>query len=153
MRLATLAGSKPRYTAQQVIDTLRNTHGLVYLAAKYLRCDPETIHNYCKRYPDVRAAKEAARGELVDVAEAKLWEAVHRGEPWALALVLKTLGRDRGYVDRIEQTGKDGGPIMHAHLHMWEERLQSVHAEMAQRKAAILLERRNGHTNDTTEDA
>ena len=132
---------RQRYTAQQVIDALHQMHGLVSLAAKLLRCDPETIHNYCKRYPAVQAAKEAARGELVDLAEAKLWQAVHRGDAWAIAMVLKTLGRSRGYVERIEQTGKDGGPIQHAHLHLWEERLQSVHAAMAQKKAALLTQR------------
>ena len=115
-----------------------------------LRCDPETIHNYCKRYPAVQAAKVDARGELVDVAEAKRWQAVHRGDAWAIAMVLKTLGRSRGYVERQEVTGQDGGPIQHAHLHLWEERLQSVHAEMAQRKAALVASRaldagHNGH--------
>jgi hypothetical protein len=75
---------------------------MVYLAAKALQCDPETIMNYCKRYPTVEAAKVAARGELLDVAELKLWSAVQRGEPWAIAFALKTVGRARGYVERLD---------------------------------------------------
>ena len=145
---------RQRYTAQQVIDALHQMHGLVYLAAKLLRCDPETIHNYCKRYPAVMAAKVDARGELVDVAEIKLWEALHRGEAWAIALVLKTLGRERGYVERIEQTGKDGGPIQHASIHLWEERLQAAHRRLQADREAVRVQRalevgRNGQGEDS----
>jgi hypothetical protein len=128
--------TRQRYTASQVIDALHQVHGLVYLAAKLLRCDPETIHNYCKRYPAVQAAKVDARGELVDVAEAKLWQAVHHGEAWAITLVLKTLGRERGYVERREEQVQ--GTVMHEHIHTWKERLQAAHN--------ALEERRNGLT-------
>ena len=58
---------RPRYTAQQVIDALRTTKGMIYLAAKQLQCDPDTIMNYCKRYPAVEAAKVDVRGEVLDV--------------------------------------------------------------------------------------
>ena len=33
------------------------------------------------------------------------------GEPWAVAMVLKTIGKHRGYVERQEVTGADGGSI------------------------------------------
>jgi hypothetical protein len=33
------------------------------------------------------------------------------GEPWAVALTLKTLGKQRGYVERQEVTGADAGPV------------------------------------------
>jgi hypothetical protein len=91
---------KHRYTAQQVIAALDKTRGMVYLAAKLLRCDPDTVQNYCKRFPTVEAAKVAARGELLDVAELKLWQAVQQGDAWAIAFTLKTLGKQRGYVER-----------------------------------------------------
>src|SRR5262245_33874272 len=94
--------ARPRYTAQQVIDALHATRGLVYLAAKRLQCDPDTVMNYCKRHPTVEQAKHDARGELLDNAEEKLWEAVQRGEAWAIAFALKTIGKSRGYVERQE---------------------------------------------------
>lgn len=94
--------NKPRYTARQVIQALQATQGMVYLAAERLHCDPQTVLNYCKRYPSVEAAKVAARGALLDVAEVKLWQAVQRGEAWAIAFALKTIGRTRGYGDRLD---------------------------------------------------
>jgi hypothetical protein len=91
-----------RYTAQQVIDALHATRGLVYLAAQRLQCDPDTIMNYCKRYPTVEQAKHDARGALLDLAEAKLFLAVQRDESWAIAFCLKTIGRSRGYGEHLD---------------------------------------------------
>lgn len=102
---------KQRYTAQQVIAALQETKGMIFLAAKRLGCDPETIANYCKRYPTVQAAKDAERGEMVDTAELKLWQSIQNGEAWGIAYCLSRLGKDRGYVERTEQTGKDGVPL------------------------------------------
>ena len=91
-----------RYTAQQVIEALQKTRGLTYLAAKALGCDPDTIMNYCKRYPAVERAKHDARGALLDMAEAKLFLAVQRDEAWAITFCLKTIGRSRGYGERLD---------------------------------------------------
>lgn len=59
----------------------------------------------------IREACDNARGELIDISEQKLRAAVMNGEPWAVAMVLKTLGKSRGYVERAERTGADGGPL------------------------------------------
>lgn len=40
-----------RYTAKEVAQALIETKGMVYIAAQRLGCDPDTIRNYCKRYP------------------------------------------------------------------------------------------------------
>jgi hypothetical protein len=93
---------KNRYTASQVIAALHKTRGMVYLAARLLHCDPDTVMNYCKRFPTVEQAKHDARGELLDVAEVKLWDAVQRGEAWAITFCLKTVGRARGYGERLD---------------------------------------------------
>jgi len=93
---------KNRYTAQQMIDALAASRGLVYLAAQRLQCDPDTVMRYCKRYPTVEQAKHDARGTLLDMAEAKLFLAVQRDEAWAITFCLKTVGRARGYGERLD---------------------------------------------------
>ena len=110
---------KPHYTAAQVIAALQETKGMVFLAAKRLGCTPNTIKNYCERYPTVQAAKDAERGEMVDTAELKLWASIQAGEAWGIAYTLSRLGKDRGYVERTEQTGKDGAPLVtEVHVHL-----------------------------------
>jgi|GEM_PF-1396213 len=99
------------YTAKQMIDALKETRGMIFLAAQRLGCSHYTIRNYAKRYPSVKAACEAERGRMVDLAELKLMQSIQNGEPWGIAFALKTIGKDRGYVERHEQTGKDGDAI------------------------------------------
>lgn len=100
--------AKQRYTPQQIADTLNETRGMVFLAAKKLGCSDETIYNYAKRYKAVGDALRQQRGQFVDMAELKLWNAVNEGEAWAVQFALRTLGKERGYVERSEVTGKDG---------------------------------------------
>jgi hypothetical protein len=102
---------KPHYTAAQIIAALQETKGMMFLAAKRLGCSHETIRRYCQRYPTVQAAKDMERGEMVDTAELKLWHSIQQGEAWGIAFCLKTLGKDRGYVERSEVTGPGGGPV------------------------------------------
>ncbi len=86
---------------------------MVYLTAKRLGCEAQTIYNYRDRYPAVCAEMEQQDGEVDDAAEMKLYQAIIAGEPWAVQFRLRTKGKNRGYVERVQQevTGKDGGDI------------------------------------------
>jgi hypothetical protein len=92
--------NKHRYSAAEVAQALIETKGMVYIAAQRLNCTVETIRLYCKRYPSVQAARDAQRGIMVDTAELKLWQSIQNGEAWGIALCLKTLGKDRGYIEQ-----------------------------------------------------
>ena len=101
-----------RYTAQEVIDALERGYTCVG-AGQLLGCSAETVRNYANKYPTVKTALRAKRSELVDLAEMSLRRAIMAGEAWAVALTLKTLGKDDGYVERTQQevTGPDGGAV------------------------------------------
>ena len=87
---------------------------MVYLAAKELGCEAQTIYNYRDRYPAVRAEMEQQDGEVDDAAEMVLYKAIMAGEPWAVQFRLRTKGKGRGYVERVqnEVSGQDGGPVV-----------------------------------------
>jgi hypothetical protein len=102
---------KTKYTQRQVITALKQTKGMVYLAAKRLGCDSKTINNYRTRFPQVEGVIMEERGELVDMAEVRLLQALNRGDPWAVRFFLITQGKHRGYVERQEVSGTDGSPI------------------------------------------
>lgn len=110
--------AKQKYTQQQIIEALRETKGMIYLAAKRLGCEAQTIYNYRDRYPAVRAEMEQQDGEVDDAAEMKLYQAIIAGEPWAVQFRLRTKGKGRGYVERVQQevSGPDGGPIQTEHV-------------------------------------
>jgi hypothetical protein len=100
-----------RYTAQQVADALTECKGLMFMAARHLGCSHQTLLNYCKRYEVVAQARATARGEMLDLAESKLWSAIQAGESWAIMFALKTQGKERGYVERQEVTGEGNQPV------------------------------------------
>lgn len=69
------------------------------LAAKQLKCNTQTIYNRVNKFPAIQQAIDESRVELVDLAEQKLKKAINNDEAWAIALVLKTLGKTRGYIE------------------------------------------------------
>ena len=103
--------AKERVPTERIIECLRETNGLVSLAAKRVPCSISTINTRRKRVQAVAQVIRECRAELVDYGELALRRAVIDGEPWAVGLVLKTLGKDRGYIERQEITGADGGDI------------------------------------------
>ena len=106
---------KPTYTAEQVITAIRKTRGLVTLTATVLDCTPDTVRNYAKRYATVAEALKEERERMTDIAESALYQKIKDGEGWAVCFYLKTQGKDRGYVERQEVTGKDGAPLWKAY--------------------------------------
>lgn len=108
-----LKKSRERYQPAQVIKALHDTKGMVSLTAEMLRCDPDTVRNYCKRHPTVAAALREERERVTDIAELSLFRAIQNGEAWAVCFYLKTQGRSRGYIERqeLETSGPGGSPI------------------------------------------
>lgn len=102
---------KAEFSSEQIIQALRDTNGLVSLAAKKLGCVPQTIYNRAKKSQTIQQAIDESREELVDYAELALRSALLSKEPWAVQFTLKTLGKSRGYVERQEHTGADGDGI------------------------------------------
>lgn len=106
-----MAGEQ-KYTSEQIIQALKDTDGLVSLAAKKLNCSPQTIYNRAKAVQSVQQAIDDARDSLVDYAVLALRSAVLSKEAWAVQFTLKTLGKSRGYVERAELTGEGGGAVV-----------------------------------------
>src|SRR5262245_25844795 len=95
--------ARPRRCRQaEVAEAVRSSRGLVTLAARRLGCDRHTVLRYAEDYPTVAAALSDAREQQIDVAEAKLFQAIDEGELAAIQFYLRTVGRHRGYSERHE---------------------------------------------------
>ncbi len=97
-----MAAPPTRYTAEQVAQAIRDSNGIKAVAARRLGCARQTIVRYAAEYAICREACTTARETVVDLAEGQFVAAIGRGEPWAVAMCLKTLGRSRGYGDAVE---------------------------------------------------
>lgn len=101
-----------RYTVGEVVAAIHEAQGIVAGAAVLLKCDRQTIYNYRDKYPDlIKAAMVEGRESMIDLTELKLFQAVQSGQAWAICFYLKTQAKHRGYVERREWSGPDGGPI------------------------------------------
>ncbi len=103
--------AKKRYSEESIVSALREMKGMVYLAAERVGCCADTIYERAKTSPAITEAMRHERGRFVDSAEMKLINAVDACEPWAIQMALKCLGKNRGYVERQEVTGRDGEPV------------------------------------------
>lgn len=102
----------PKLTAAAVIAAIRDMNGNISAVARRLGVCRQTVYNYIERHPSVKDALVEARETMLDNAESVLYRAVLNGEAWAVCFFLKTQGKSRGYVERQEVTGADGGPFV-----------------------------------------
>jgi len=93
---------REKFTIAQVIQAIRDTKGLLSLAAQRLGCDWQTARNYTLRHAEVAAALKEERDAMTDVAELALFNCIQKGEAWAVCFYLKCQGKERGYVERHE---------------------------------------------------
>lgn len=91
-----------KYTAEQMIEAIRGSGGIVSVVASRLGCGRATVYRYRDRYPNVRDALEGEREVLLDIAEAGLFDRVDDGDLDASIFALRTLGKDRGYHFRVD---------------------------------------------------
>ena len=105
-----MAGKKT-YTAEQIIGALNQADGYVSKAASILGGAVQTLYNYRERYPTVKAAWDDIKEKRHDFVENSLHKAIKDGNVTAMIFYLKTQAKSRGYVERQEITGAEGGPM------------------------------------------
>jgi len=100
--------TKEALTHENVSEAIERCHGILGFAARMLGIKRDTLARYISDKPDLKALLTDERENLIDMAEAKTYVAMSRGEPWALALVLQTIGRERGWGPEFVQKSKKG---------------------------------------------
>lgn len=101
-------GRKPKYTKDMVAKALVQAKGMPYHAARVLGCSAKTVFNALNRWPELKEIREEAKGEFLDLAEHQLVAAVREGEGWAIRFTLSTVGRSRGYGEKVEIVQEEG---------------------------------------------
>ena len=98
---------------KDIIEAMRKTNGNLTLTGQLIGCSREAIRLRVNKYPELKEVMDESRESVIDVAEGALQRAVLNGEGWAIALTLKTIGKNRGYMEKTIQeiTGKDGEPL------------------------------------------
>lgn len=108
-----------KYKAAEVIEAIRGSGGVKAKIAERLGCHRNTVSNYIDNYATVAEAYEEETATTLDEAEHQLIKAVRNGEPWAVKYTLSTKGKERGYTERQEITGAEGGALIVEFVNDW----------------------------------
>ena len=100
-----------QFTPEQMADALVRAQGFVSATADILGCSQQTVRNYIKKHEECKEAAEDSREKTLDYVESKLMALIKDKNISAVIFYLKTKGKERGYVERQEIAGPDGGDI------------------------------------------
>jgi hypothetical protein len=97
--------SKKRlHTAENIIIALKETHGLLTMAARKAGVSYPTINRYVHDFPSVKEAVDEAKSAMLDFAEGKLFQKISDGDTACIIFYLKTQGKKLGYIEKQEQS-------------------------------------------------
>lgn len=101
-----------KVTLEQVEEALVKNRGLLNPAARDLEISRAALVSRINNHPELKEVLNQCREAIVDDAEYKLFEALDRSEKWAIMLILQSIGKNRGYANSTEITGKDGADFV-----------------------------------------
>ena len=87
----------------RVEKALRDTDANFTATAKRLKCSRKAVYDAVTRY-DLQSVVDECRDEMVDVAENALHNLVRNEHASAIMFYLRTIGKSRGYVERVENS-------------------------------------------------
>lgn len=100
------------YRAEQFIAAIPGTGGIISAIAHRVGCNWHTAQRYIKTMPTILKAYNDECEKLLDRAEAKLIEKINDGDMTAITWYLARKGKHRGYTERQEITGAEGGAVV-----------------------------------------
>ena len=102
-------------TATRIIKVIKESNGLLTLAARKIGLNYSTVWRYTQEFPSVKQAVHEAKETMLDFAEGKLYENMRAGDNTAIIFFLKTQGKQRGYIEKVTTDTIISGTIEHQH--------------------------------------
>ena len=94
-----------------MLEALEKSLGVVTTACKQVGISRMSHYRYLEDDPQYAKDVRDIENVALDFAESKLHKQIDKGDTTACIFYLKTKGKQRGYVERIEQTGANGEAI------------------------------------------
>jgi hypothetical protein len=97
---------KKAISTEQLVDACRRSNGIMSVVCQMLGIGWHTAERYIKDCPEAAEAFQGARETVKDVAESSLFRIIkdqnHPRHFDAVIFALKTLAKDRGFTERVE---------------------------------------------------
>lgn len=99
------------YHKPDVIAAIHKTLGDFGQMAQLLGRKRQAVRDYVLGNLDVKDVLDEVNETVLDAVETTCRSMALAGDGPSVRFLLKTLGKDRGYVTRVENTGKGGEPL------------------------------------------
>jgi hypothetical protein len=110
--------SKRRYAVSDFEPHIANSGGIISTIAKRVGCGWVTARKFIDGSPTLTELYNDECESVLDMAESVLIKSIQGGDTQDAKWLLSKKGKQRGYGDSVEVTGKDGGPI---YVVKWDE--------------------------------
>lgn len=94
---------KKKQRQEMFLQHFRKSHGIVSYACQKVGITRACYYKWRENDPKFREKADEIEEETIDHVESKLYNAIDKGELTAIIFYLKTKGKKRGYVERVEQ--------------------------------------------------
>lgn len=110
MAKKTTAKTKKRVEDKKALflKAFEQSRGIIAPACRAISMTRQIYYKWLEDDPSFAEAVEAIRQEQIDTVESVLLNKIEDGDTTAVIFYLKTKGKERGYSERTELTGKDG---------------------------------------------
>lgn len=110
-----MAGNN-QYRAQEFIDAIPGSGGIISTIAGRVGCAWHTARKYITEYATVAAAYADECEKVTDIAESTVIKAIRDGDVSAAKWYLTMKGKDRGYMPKSELDVTTGGQPVKAYV-------------------------------------
>jgi len=100
-----------RKSKKAIIEAIKDSGGIMSTIARRLGVTWHTADSWVKQYDETKQALQDERETILDLAESTLFRNIKDGNSQDAKWLLSTMGKNRGYSERHEITGADGGTI------------------------------------------
>ena len=98
--------NKKLHTKKALIDALHESLGIVTTACKAVGVDRATYYRYINDDPQFAKEAKEVENTALDFVESQLYKQIRAENITAIIFYMKTKGKKRGYIERIESITK-----------------------------------------------
>ena len=103
---------KPKKVSKEkFLEALKGTMGIQTVIARKLGINRATVADYLKNDQELQDAFQQEKESALDLAESKLLQGINDGDAECIRFYLRTVGKSRGYTERVEQELSSKQPI------------------------------------------
>jgi hypothetical protein len=96
------------YSQDIILKAIKDSGGIVSTVARRLDCQWITAKTYINKWEATKRAMSDEEETVLDMAESAVYKSIKEGNTQDAKWLLSTKGKNRGFSERQEITGKDG---------------------------------------------